>query len=46
MIVYVVLKYKEGHVKGIEVFKTLNEAGKYRDQNTEHQCVIKRKTIQ
>jgi hypothetical protein len=46
MIVYVVLKYKEGHVKEIEVYKSLSEAGKVRDQDKEHECVIKRKVIQ
>jgi hypothetical protein len=46
MIVYVVLKYKEGHVKEIEVYKSLSEAGKVRDQDREHECIIKRKIIQ
>jgi len=46
MIVYVVLKYKEGQLKGVETYKTLSEAGKVHDRYNDYQCVIKRTVIQ
>jgi hypothetical protein len=45
MIVYVVLKYKGEEVKGVEVTKTLEQAGKIREQQPHYKCVIKRKIV-
>lgn len=43
MIVYVVIKYKGDKLKGVEVFKTLAEAGIEND--TEYKYIVKRKIV-
>lgn len=43
MIVYVVMKYKGERLEGLEVYRTLKEAGIKDD--TQYQYIIKRKVI-
>lgn len=45
MLVYVLLVRKEKMLVGVEVFKTLEEAGKYREKISDYKCDIKRKVL-
>lgn len=45
MIVYLIMRYKGEKLEGVEVTKTLEQAGKIREQYLYHQCIIKRKIV-